>query len=109
MLLLFLFSAFSAILWIGYYYFLDLVWHGFGFRYFQETLDHCFFAGSGFGGFFYGYLFSVNYQKARIMNFIHPLQDIRGTGYNAYQSIVATVGSGQVLGKGVGIWYYSLD
>ena len=35
------------------------------------------------------------------MNFIHPLSDIRGTGYNAYQSMVA-VGSGQVLGKGVG-------
>jgi rod shape determining protein RodA len=42
-----------------------------------------------------------DYQKARILNFIHPLQDIRGTGYNAYQSMVA-VGSGQVLGKGVG-------
>jgi rod shape determining protein RodA len=42
-----------------------------------------------------------DYQKARIVNFIHPLEDIRGTGYNAYQSMVA-VGSGQVLGKGVG-------
>ena len=42
-----------------------------------------------------------DYQKARIMNFIHPLQDITGTGYNAYQSTVA-IGSGQVLGKGVG-------
>jgi rod shape determining protein RodA len=42
-----------------------------------------------------------DYQKARVMNFIHPLSDIRGTGYNAYQSMVA-VGSGQVLGKGVG-------
>jgi rod shape determining protein RodA len=42
-----------------------------------------------------------DYQKDRIMNFIHPLQDIRGTGYNAYQSTVA-IGSGQVLGKGVG-------
>lgn len=41
------------------------------------------------------------YQKARIMNFIHPLQDIRGTGYNAYQSTIA-VGSGGLLGKGVG-------
>lgn len=41
------------------------------------------------------------YQKARILNFIHPLQDIRGTGYNAYQSTIA-VGSGQILGKGVG-------
>jgi rod shape determining protein RodA len=42
-----------------------------------------------------------NYQKARIINFIHPLADIRGTGYNAYQSTIA-VGSGRVLGKGIG-------
>ena len=41
------------------------------------------------------------YQKARIINFIHPLADIRGSGYNAYQSTVA-VGSGQVAGKGIG-------
>lgn len=41
------------------------------------------------------------YQKARIMNFVHPLSDIRGTGYNAYQSTIA-VGSGGVFGKGIG-------
>jgi rod shape determining protein RodA len=41
------------------------------------------------------------YQKARIINFINPLQDIRGTGYNAYQSTIA-VGSGGLLGKGIG-------
>ncbi len=41
------------------------------------------------------------YQKARIMNFIHPLQDLRGTGYNAYQSTIA-VGSGGLYGKGIG-------
>jgi len=41
------------------------------------------------------------YQKARILNFFHPLADIRGTGYNAYQSTIA-VGAGQVMGKGVG-------
>lgn len=41
------------------------------------------------------------YQKARIINFIDPLQDIRGTGYNAYQSTIA-VGSGGLLGKGLG-------
>lgn len=43
----------------------------------------------------------VSYQKARIMTFINPLSDISGTGYNAYQSIIA-VGSGQVMGKGLG-------
>ncbi len=42
-----------------------------------------------------------DYQKARLMNFIHPLTDIHGSGYNAYQSMIA-VGSGQLLGKGVG-------
>lgn len=41
------------------------------------------------------------YQKARIINFIYPLQDIRGTGYNAYQSTIA-VGSGGLFGKGIG-------
>jgi rod shape determining protein RodA len=41
------------------------------------------------------------YQKARIINFINPSADIRGTGYNVFQSIVA-VGSGQVIGKGIG-------
>ncbi|MBX4200485.1 rod shape-determining protein RodA [Candidatus Parcubacteria bacterium] len=41
------------------------------------------------------------YQKSRIITFIHPLADIHGAGYNAYQSTIA-VGSGQVLGKGIG-------
>lgn len=41
------------------------------------------------------------YQKARISNFLNPLADIHGSGYNAFQSTVA-VGSGQVLGKGLG-------
>ncbi len=43
----------------------------------------------------------VPYQKARIVSFIHPLTDIRGAGYNAYQSTIA-VGSGQIFGKGIG-------
>lgn len=41
------------------------------------------------------------YQKDRVINFIHPMRDIRGSGYNQYQAVIA-VGSGQVLGKGVG-------
>ncbi len=41
------------------------------------------------------------YQKQRILTFIHPLADIHGAGYNAYQSTIA-VGSGRVLGKGIG-------
>lgn len=42
-----------------------------------------------------------DYQKQRIMTFLHPYTDIQGTGYNAYQSMIA-VGSGQAFGKGVG-------
>jgi rod shape determining protein RodA len=49
----------------------------------------------------WGFVFHP-YQKDRILNFIHPLTNIRGSGYNAYQSTIA-VGSGQVLGKGVGL------
>jgi rod shape determining protein RodA len=41
------------------------------------------------------------YQKDRIINFVHPLANIRGSGYNAYQSTIA-VGSGQMIGKGIG-------
>ncbi|MEO5635436.1 MAG: rod shape-determining protein RodA [Candidatus Paceibacterota bacterium] len=41
------------------------------------------------------------YQKARVMNFINPLADIHGTGYNAFQSTIA-VGSGELTGKGLG-------
>ena len=41
------------------------------------------------------------YQRQRILSFIHPLADIRGSGYNAYQAMIA-LGSGQVLGKGIG-------
>ena len=50
--------------------------------------------------FLWGFVFQP-YQKQRIMTFIHPLTDIRGAGYNAYQSTIA-VGSGRILGKGVG-------
>ncbi len=42
-----------------------------------------------------------DYQKQRIMTFIHPLTDIQGAGYSVRQSTIA-VGSGQLAGKGVG-------
>lgn len=42
-----------------------------------------------------------DYQKQRIMTFIDPMSDVRGAGYNAHQSVVA-VGSGGILGKGIG-------
>ena len=41
------------------------------------------------------------YQKDRVLTFVYPMSDRLGTGYNAYQSTIA-VGSGQIVGKGVG-------
>ncbi len=51
-------------------------------------------------GVLWGFVFQ-DYQRARIMTFLHPTEDRRGAGYNIDQSMVA-VGSGQVLGKGLG-------
>lgn len=47
------------------------------------------------------WFFLKNYQKERVINFINPERDPRGSGYNVIQSIVA-VGSGNILGKGLG-------
>lgn len=40
-----------------------------------------------------------DYQKNRIINFLSPTNDPRGTGYNSIQSKIA-VGSGKLFGKG---------
>lgn len=53
-----------------------------------------------FGGLWF-FVFQ-DYQKARIVSFVNPMTDLTGAGYNAYQSTIA-VGSGQILGKGVGL------
>jgi len=47
------------------------------------------------------WFFLKTYQKERVINFINPERDPRGSGYNVIQSIVA-VGSGSLLGKGLG-------
>ncbi len=52
------------------------------------------------GGLLWSFAFA-DYQKDRILTFLHPLADIEGVGYNAFQSTVA-VGSGGLWGKGVG-------
>lgn len=53
-----------------------------------------------FGGLWF-FVFK-DYQKARIISFVNPLTDLRGAGYNSYQSTIA-IGSGEILGKGVGL------
>ncbi|MEY3784448.1 MAG: rod shape-determining protein RodA, rod shape determining protein RodA [Candidatus Parcubacteria bacterium] len=59
-----------------------------------------FFLGTIAFGLMWQFIF-FDYQKERIMTFIDPLSDIQGAGYNAYQSTVA-IGSGQLMGKGIG-------
>jgi rod shape determining protein RodA len=41
-----------------------------------------------------------DYQKERVFSFLDPTRDIRGSGYNVYQSMIA-VGSGGLWGKGI--------
>ena len=66
----------------------------------KKHLLAVFFVGLlAFGGL-WSFVFKP-YQKDRIKNFVAPLSNIRGSGYNAYQSTIA-VGSGQVFGKGIG-------
>lgn len=43
----------------------------------------------------------AEYQKDRILTFINPTRDLKGAGYNAQQSVIA-VGSGELVGKGIG-------
>jgi rod shape determining protein RodA len=45
-------------------------------------------------------MFLEPYQKSRVLNFVDPTRDIRGSGYNVYQSMIA-VGSGGLWGKGI--------
>jgi rod shape determining protein RodA len=51
------------------------------------------------GGLSWQFLFQ-DYQKERIFSFLDPTRDIRGSGYNVYQSMIA-VGSGGLWGKGI--------
>lgn len=48
-----------------------------------------------------GWLFLKDYQKQRIIGFLTPEADPLGRGYNLIQSTIA-VGSGQLLGRGLG-------
>lgn len=42
-----------------------------------------------------------DYQKDRVMTFLRPSADIRGSGYNTRQAMIA-IGSGQLFGRGIG-------
>ena len=79
-----------------------LIWFGDDdcFGYFQKHLLLVITTATVAFGLLWLFAFSAN-QKARIVSFIQPLADVRGAGYNAFQSTIA-VGSGQLWGKGVG-------
>jgi rod shape determining protein RodA len=66
----------------------------------KKHLALVFITGAVVFGLLWGVVFKP-YQKARIETFLHPLTDIHGTGYNSYQATIA-IGSGQLLGKGIG-------
>lgn len=44
----------------------------------------------------------VDYQKDRLLTFMNPASDAQGSGYNVIQSIIS-VGSGQLVGRGLGL------
>lgn len=65
-------------------------------RYAAGVLALCLVAAvGGWFGFF------KDYQKERVLTFLHPERDLLGAGYNVAQSVVA-VGSGQFTGRGLG-------
>ncbi len=45
--------------------------------------------------------FFLDYQRARLLVFLDPTHDPRGSGYNILQSMVA-LGSGRIIGRGLG-------
>lgn len=49
----------------------------------------------------FGWFQLADYQKARINSLIDPAADAKGSGYNVIQSMIA-VGSGGIMGKGIG-------
>lgn len=59
--------------------------------------------GLGLAAAIFSWFFLLSgYQHARVLTFINPTGDPLGSGYNVTQSIVA-VGSGQFLGRGLGL------
>ncbi len=50
---------------------------------------------------FWLFLFQ-DYQKQRIITFLNPTHDVQGQGYNVRQALIA-IGSGQLLGRGLGL------
>lgn len=72
-----------------------LVYLGFSYKYFAIIFAPFFLAAPIFWNFLH------DYQRQRILTFINPSSDPLGTSYNVIQSIIA-VGSGMIMGQGIG-------
>ncbi len=94
--LVFLQPDFGSAIIIGSLWFGLVIVSGISLRHLAGVLMLGIVAGAGLWFFVF-----EDYQKERIVSFLNPYTDIQGSGYNAYQSTVA-VGSGQLLGKGIG-------
>lgn len=84
----------NAILY-GLVVFLSIIYLGFPFRYFLASVLPFILMAPIFWKFLH------DYQRQRVLTFLNPSADPLGTSYNAIQSIIA-VGSGMIMGKGIG-------
>lgn len=74
---------------------LTLVYLGFSYKYFGLIFLPFLLIAPVFWGFMH------DYQRQRLLTFINPASDPLGTSYNVIQSIIA-VGSGMIMGQGIG-------
>nr|MBI5456045.1 rod shape-determining protein RodA [Candidatus Levybacteria bacterium] len=75
--------------------FITVIYIGYPFRYFLISLLPVLFS------FPIVWRFLHDYQRQRILTFIEPTKDPLGVSYNVIQSVIA-VGSGMIMGKGLG-------
>jgi len=84
----------NALIYLGVV-FVTVIYFGFPFRYFLGVFLPLIVAFPIFWNFLH------DYQKQRVLTFIDPSKDPLGTSYNVIQSVIA-VGSGMIMGKGLG-------
>lgn len=84
-------AAIMTSVWLGMLIVFGMPWRIF--------ISICLIGSLAFAGAWHGLLY--DYQKKRIMTFLHPTADPLSTGYNVTQSIIA-LGSGQLFGRGLG-------
>ena len=79
----------------GFITLLTLVYLGYSYKFFGLLFLPFLLIAPIFWGFLH------DYQKQRVLTFINPASDPLGTSYNVIQSIIA-VGSGMIMGQGIG-------